>query len=286
MSTKYLLAIIFSTVLFSKMIAQKSFFKHDKPLNFAHRGFSGQFPENTLLSFRNAAKNGANVLELDVHLSSDNKLMVIHDETLDRTTNETGNVNEKSFSYLEKLDASCKFYIDGKTKLFTSVKDDELKIPALSQLFSEFPQFRFNIEIKESDYKTCEVLWDLIQEFKMEEKVLVISSDYKTINYFRNLSKGSTATGASSKEVIKYLLYNTFGMLNRLHFEADAMQIPEYYLGIRLVSKKFIEKAHKKNIFIHVWTINLKPDMVRLLNFGVDGIMTDFPNILNEAVSE
>lgn len=263
-------------------MSEKPFFKHSKPLNFAHRGFSGKFPEHTFLSFRNAIAAGAEALELDVRLTRDNRLMIIHDETLERTTNGSGYVRDNYFIDLEKLNAGYKFLIDGKKQVYPSLKEDDLRIPSLSQLFNEFPKCRFNIDIKQNDKKTCEILWDLIREYKIQDKVLVASDNHETIKYFRNVSKGNTATAASFKEVGNFILHKGLGILKRLNFDADAMQIPEHYFGVRLLSEKFIQEAHKKNIFIHIWTVNQKADMERLLKWGVDGIMTDFPDTLNE----
>ena len=269
------------------MISSKPFFQLNRPLNFGHRGFAGQYPENTILSYQKAIEAGANVLEMDVQLTRDNKLVVFHDDTLDRMTNGNGKVQEKSLVEIKKLNVGCEFIphtLCGKNS--KPFKNLELKVPLLSEVFNEFPLFRFNIDIKQHEKKVCEALFETIKEFGLSEKVLVASDDYKTIKYFRSISKGNIATGASYREVANFMFLKRINMLNRFPYEADAFQIPEKYYGLRILSENFISEAHKKNIAVHPWTINEKSDMERLLNWGVDGIMTDYPDRLNSVLNK
>lgn len=264
------------------MISIKPFFKSSKPLNFGHRGFAGQYPENTILSFQKAIEAGADVLEMDVRLTSDNKLVVFHDDTLNRMTSGSGIVKEKSLSEIKKVNVGCEFVPqmqDNKNNY--PFKNAALKIPLLSEVFSEFQQYRFNIDIKQHEKKVSEALYAAIKEFKLTEKVLVASDDYKTIKYFRSISKGEIATAASYREIATFLFLKRIKLLKRFKIEADAFQIPEKYFGIRILSEHLIIETHKKNIAIHPWTINEKEDMQRILSWGVDGIMTDFPDRLN-----
>jgi len=269
------------------MISSKPFFQSDKPLNFGHRGFAGEYPENTILSYQKAIEAGADILEMDVQLTTDNKLVVFHDDTLERMTNGSGIVKEKSLSEIKKVNVGCVFipgHEVGQNQY--PFKNAEIKIPLLSEVFSEFPNCRFNIDIKQHEKKVSEALLGIIKEFKLTEKVLVASDDFKTISYFRNISKGEFATGASYREVAKFLLLERLNLLKHARFEADALQVPESYSGIRIISEKFIREAHKMNIAVHPWTINEKVDMERLLRWGVDGIMTDFPDRLSSILQK
>lgn len=263
------------------MISSKPFFKTDKPLNFGHRGFAGQYPENTILSFQKAIEAEADVLEMDVHLTSDNELVVFHDDTLERMTSGSGKVKEKSLIEIKKVNVGGEFMLDENGKKSFPFKNAELKVPLLSEVFSEFPHCRFNIDIKQHEKKVSEALLGLIKDFKLEEKVLVASDDYETIRYFRNISKGEIATGASYREVGSFIFRKSINRLDRFHIEADAFQIPEKYYGIRILTENLIIEAHKKNIAVHLWTVNEVADMERLIGWGVDGIMTDFPVRLN-----
>ena len=263
------------------MISSKPFFKADKPLNFGHRGFSGHYPENTILSYQKAIEAGSDVLEMDVRLTSDNRLVVFHDDTLDRMTSGRGKVQEKSLIEIKKVNVGCEFILQENGYNNFPFKNAELKIPLLSEVFNEFQQYRFNIDIKQHEKKVCEALLAVIIEFKMKEKVLVASDDYETIKYFRKISKTEIATGASYREVGNFIFLKSINMLKRFNPEADAFQIPENYYGIRILTENLIIELHKKDIAVHPWTINEEKDMERLLRWGVDGIMTDFPDRLN-----
>jgi len=264
------------------MISSKPFFKSDKPLNFGHRGFAGNYPENTVLSYLKAVEAGADVLEMDVHLTNDNKVIVFHDDTLERMTNGNGKISGKSLNEIKNVNVGCEFnpHNQDKNQNFP-FKNAGLKIPLLTEVFNELPQYRFNIDIKQHEKKVCEALLEIVKEFKLTEKVLVASDDYETIKYFRSISKGEIATGASYREVGNFILCKSLNMLKRFNFEADAFQIPEHYYGIRILTENLISEAHKKNVAVHPWTINKKEDMQRLLRWGVDGIMTDFPDRLS-----
>ena len=269
------------------MISSKPFFQSNKPLNFGHRGLAGEYPENTILSYQKAIEAGADILEMDVQLTSDNRLVVFHDDTLERMTNGSGILKEKSLTDIKKLNVGSEFIPahTGGQNIYP-FKNAELKIPLLSEVFSEFPKCRFNIDIKQHEKKVSEALYETIKEFKLTEKVLVASDDYKTISYFRSISKNETATGASYREVAKFLLLKKLNLLKHSRFEMDALQVPESYSGIRIITESFIREAHKKNIAVHPWTINEKDDMERLLRWGVDGIMSDYRNRLNAILNK
>ncbi len=268
------------------MTSQKSFFNNGKKLIFGHRGFSGNYPENTLVSFQSALDAGAIVLELDVHLSKDNKLMVIHDKTLDRTTNGSGKINNFTSLELGKFNAGCKFSISYGKEIIFPFREKELPVPSLEELFEKFPEAKFNVDLKQHDKKTCETFLTLIKDFNMEEKVLAASDDFETINYFRKISGGKTATGASYREILSFLLSKNKLNSRWFPFEADALQIPEKYFGIRILTEKLIQEAHKKNVEVHAWVINKKEDITRLFNWGIDGIMSDFPDVCFKTLKE
>lgn len=261
----------------------KPFLNPANPLNFGHRGFAAKFPENTLLSFQEAIEAGADVLELDVHLSMDDHLIIIHDETVNRTTNGNGLVRKKTISELKKLDAA--YHYKNNDKNAYPFRNLQIKISTLSELFAEIPHIKFNIDIKQHDKKTCEILLGTIREFKMENQVLAVSSDYDTISYFRKISQNQIATGASSKEIKKFLFGDNLPFW-KCNFEADALQVPEWYYGFKIVTKNFIRKAHNKNIAVHAWTVNEEDSIKDLLILGIDGIMTDYPDVLRKTISK
>lgn len=248
-----------------------------RPLVFAHRGGGGLFPENTLEAFNYSANLGVDVLELDVHSTADGKLIVMHDATVDRTTGGSGRVSEMTFEKLRKLDAGFQFSSDGgKTFPFRGKK---ITVPSLDEVFDAFPEMNFNIEPKQQTPSIVKPLCDLLRNRKMTDKVIVGSFRQEVLDEFR-AECPEVATSASPAEVSRFLLMYKTGLGESYTPPMQALQIPENIGYLNIVSKDFVETAHKLNLKVHVWTINNQEDMQRLLKIGVDGIMTDYPDRL------
>jgi glycerophosphoryl diester phosphodiesterase len=248
------------------------------PVNFAHRGGAKIAPENTLEGFREGLRVGAGVLELDVHAIADGNVVVIHDETVDRTTDGSGPVREMTLAEVRRLDAGYWFTTDdGKTY---PNRGEGVKIPTLEEVYREFPDVPINVEIKGKRSGIEKAVWRIIEDAGAAERTLVVSEDSGTIRRFREVSGGRVATAASSAELI------SFWLLSRLHLGGlskpsyQALQGPETYKGVRIVTPELVRAAHERGLRVDVWTIDHEPDMRRLLGFGVDGIMTDRPDIL------
>lgn len=264
----------------------RKFLKTDRPLNIAHRGGRGLSPEHTILAYKKALEAGADVLEIDVHATKDSKIVVIHDPAVDSTTNGKGRVNELTLSEIKSLDAGYRFAIKRGNKEEYPFRGKGLTIPALKEVFSKFPNQRINIEIKQIEPQIEERLFKLIKEMGMTENALVVSENHEAIKRFRQISKGAIATGASVAEIRRFVILMRLKIMPIYMPAADAFQIPEYHGDYHLLTEEFIEKAHKKNIKIHVWTINEKKEMERLIKLGVDGIMTDYPDLLAEVINK
>lgn len=255
----------------------RAFLQSPKPLNMAHRGGAGLAPESTILAFRNALEVGADVLELDVRATKDGEIVVIHDETVDRTTDGAGAVRDFILEELKKLDAGYRFTPDnGQTYPY---RGQGITIPTLREVFAEFPDQRINIEIKQFEPPIEGRLAVLIEEMGMADKVLAVSEDEATIRRFRGLAS-EVATAAAENEVREFVIYLRSKAIPFYAPKADAFQVPEYHGDLHLVTKDFVEAAHGKNIKVHVWTVNDEEDMRGLLALGVDGIITDYPDRL------
>ena len=263
----------------------REFLKTDRLLNIAHRGGRGLSPEHTIFAHKKALEVGADVLELDVHSTKDGEVVVSHDPTVDRTTDGKGLVNELMLSEIKRLDAGYSFAIKRGNKEEYPFRGKGLFIPALQEVFSEFPNQRINIEIKQFEPQIEDALFRIIKEMNMIDNVLVVSENNEAIKRFRKISKGAIATGASVAEVRRFVIFMRLKMMPLYIPAADAFQIPEYHGDYHLLTEEFIKKAHKKNIKIHVWTVNEKEDMERLIKMGVDGIITDYPDLLNEVIN-
>jgi glycerophosphoryl diester phosphodiesterase len=248
------------------------------PVNFAHRGGAKIVPENTLEGFREGLRVGAGVLELDVHAIADGNVVVIHDETVDRTTDGSGAVREMTLAEVKRLDAGYWFTPDdGRTYPY---RGEGVRIPTMEEVYRQFPDVPINIEIKGKRPGIEEALWRIIEDAGAEERTLVVSEDLRTIRRFREASGGRVATASSSAELISFWLLSRLRLTGLSKPSYQALQGPETYKGLRIVTPELIRGAHERGLRVDVWTIDHEPDMRRLLGFGVDGIMTDRPDIL------
>jgi glycerophosphoryl diester phosphodiesterase len=248
------------------------------PINIAHRGGAGIAPENTLEGFREGLRVGAGVLELDVHTTADGHVVVIHDPAVDRTTDGTGEVREMPLAEIKRLDAGYRFTRDdGGTFPF---RGQGLRIPTLEEVYDEFTEVPINVEIKGERPGIEEAVWRIIEEAGAEDRTLVVSENTPTIRRFREVSGGRVATASSSAEMISFYLLSRLGLSRSARPRYQALQGPETYHGLRIVTPGFIRAAHGQGLRIDVWTIDSEADMRRLLGYGVDGIMTDRPDVL------
>lgn len=262
----------------------RAIFKREisRPLVFAHRGGGGLYPENTLEAFKYSAQMGVDVLELDVHSTSDGALVVMHDSKIDRTTNGSGKVNEMTLAELKNLDAGYHFTPDGgKTFPF---RGKGITIPTLQEIFDVLPDKTFNVEPKQAEPSVTKPLCEILRARKMTEKVIVGSFRQQAIDEFR-AACAEVATAGTPSEVRDFLALYKIGLGESYSPPMQVLQIPERLGALQIVSKDFIETARKLNLQVHVWTINETDDMERLLEMKVDGIMTDYPDRLLNLLS-
>ena len=257
---------------------------HERPLFFAHRGGSLLAPENTLVAFERGAALGADALELDIQQSRDGELVVIHDTTVDRTTDGAGPVAGYTLDELRRLDAGHRFTPDAGHSF--PFRGQGVTIPTLREVFVRFPAQRVNIDLKQSDEERERRLWALIQELGAEDRTLVASGeDHMPILRFRRISGGRVATSASGQEIRNFVLLCACRSTRWLRPAYGALQVPETHRGIRIVSPRFIATAHRRDLDVHVWTVDDAPTMRRLLSWGVDGLMSDRPDVLAEVLA-
>lgn len=269
--------IIIVLTVTAKPIPAHPFFDREGVLVMAHRGGRNLWPENTQYAFENALDLGVDVIEMDVHGTKDGALVVMHDDTVDRTTNGTGAILDYSLAELQKLDAGYNWTQDeGFTYPY---RNQGIKVPMLEEIFSAFPEAHMNIEIKQEKPSITLPLCELIRDQNMTERVLIASFDMDTIQEFREVCP-EVATTAGEDEV--RLLYGlSLAFLGRLYRPtAEAVQVPEYQGDIHVLVPRFISAAQARNIDVHVWTVNDEDDLQRMIDMGVDGIITDNPDTL------
>ena len=254
------------------------------PAILAHRGASARAPENTLEAFRLAVEEGAGGLELDVHATRDGEIVVIHDATVNRTTDGSGAVAGMTLEELRRLDAGYRFSPDGGRTF--PYRGRGTRIPTLAEVYAQFPDVRVNADIKETRAGTEEVVLRVIRRAAAEVRTLVASNHHAVVRRFRRASGGRIRTAASRREIAAFYLMSC-SRLEALGRPAyDALQVPVEHKGITLVTPRFLGAAHSRDVRVDVWTINDAAEMRRLWDLGVDGVMTDRPGVLASLLEE
>ena len=258
------------------------FFALGRPMVIAHQGGAGLWPSNTFLAFEQAVALGVDVLEMDIHSTADGVLVVMHDATVDRTTDGFGRIHDYTLAQLQQLDAGYDWPYEGESRPY---RGQGVSVPTLEELLVAFPQMRLNIEIKQAIPSIVQPFCQMLRTYEMTGRVLVASFHPDTMLEFRQACP-EVATSATEREIRPFFMLNTAGLGAIYQAPAGAFQVPEYSGRLHLATDHFITGAHTHNIQVHVWTVNEEADMRRLLGQGIDGIITDFPDrllaILNE----
>jgi glycerophosphoryl diester phosphodiesterase len=244
---------------------------------FAHRGGARLRPENTLLAFQGAREVGCEFVETDLHLTRDGELVLIHDETVDRTTDGTGRVADLEFEELRRLDAGYRFTRGQGIHPF---RGRGLVIPTLAEALAVHPELRFNIDMKPRDPAIVGRLVDFIEIEGVHERLLVASEHDTLLKRFRDATSGRVATAAGRGEATRFWLATQVGLSHQLNLHFDALQVPPSLRLLNVVDERLVERAHAAGVQVHVFTINSFAEMRRLLNVGVNGIITDRPDRL------
>jgi glycerophosphoryl diester phosphodiesterase len=252
--------------------------KRRRPLVMAHRGGAGLWPENTMYAFSRAVEMGVDVLEIDMHSTADGALVVIHDPTVERTTDGTGRVNSLTLAQLKALDAGYR-WSNGQDGMFP-FRGQGITVPTLQEVFKAFPDVRFNIDIKQEQPSLVQPFCRMIRESGMANKVMVASFKPEVLEAFRRECTG-VATSASAADVRAFLALEPAAQTEATRLRvAQALQVPEYAGGLQVLTREFVEAAHERQLEVHAWTINDEAAMRRMLDLGVDGIITDYPDRL------
>lgn len=266
-------------------------------LNYAHQGGAREAPSSTLFAMRQALAAGANAIELDVHATADDELVVCHDATVDRTTNRGGAIADLSLAELRELD-NAYWFVPGEVVApgcdaaeyvhrGKAPADHEFGLATLREVLEAFPGVFLNLDIKQTapDVKPYEAsLAALLREYGRAEDVIVASF----------LDNATEAFSEVAPEISTS--YGTLGTAQFWRCVQDgaappptsyaALQVPPAFGDRVVVDERFVEVAHANDIAVHVWTIDDAPEMERLLALGVDGIMTDCPSVLARVLSK
>lgn len=259
------------------------YFALPRPVVIGHRGCAGEAPENTLLSFARGLADGAAILESDVHVTRDGVPVLSHDPDVARTTNGRGLVADHDFAQLGELDAGYAFESQGSHPF----RGREVRIPSLAQVLAEFPDARFNLELKaDSPGAVTHTLDAIAAAGAAERSLLTAENDGVMQELHRELDAREmpVARGASAPDVLGFVRAALDGTTPTTR--AMALQVPAHFGSGELVTAEFVTHAHAHEIQVHVWTINDEAEMQRLLDLDVDGLVTDFPARMAEVARQ
>ena len=238
----------------SKVCSKFSFLNKNSFMGFAHRGASAICTENTLEAFAFAHRLGFKNFELDVRESADGQVFVCHDDNLERILGEPILISKLSTSEIRSLEVSHGY-----------------KIPTLINVLEEFPDIKLNIDAK--SWKVIRPLCKVIIKMGAQDRICIGGfNDLRIYSIIRRLGP-SVCYSLGPAGVI--WCYFAFMANKRVKFNAGCLQIPESIFGYNFASKNFIEFAHQSGLLVHIWTVNKESRMRKLIDFGVDGIMTD-----------
>ena len=212
---------------------------------------------------------------MDVHATADGHVVVIHDATVDRTTDGSGRVSDLTLEQIQSLDAAYHWPFDAAHKPY---RGQAVRVPSLAQVLRRFPDARLNVEIKPAEPALAAMLCNLLQAHQATQRVLVVSSLREPLREFRRLCP-ETPTGAHRLEVMSFVLHYKLRAVGLFSPIAQALQIPEAASGIDLTQPGLFAAAARRGLRVDLWTINDEAAMRRLMRDGVSGVMTDRPTL-------
>ena len=241
------------------------FLDHPTPIAFAHRGGDEAAPENTMEAFEHAVRLGYRFLETDVHATLDGRLVAFHDDTLDRLAGRPESVEQLTAEEIRGLRIA-----------------DRCSIPFLEDLLAAWPEALVNIDPK-SD-RAAELLPDLLQHCGAVGRVCVGSFSGRRLDRLRARMGPDLCTSMGPWDVLR--LWSAARGLPITGFAARCAQVSTTYHGLTIVAPGFLKEAGRRNLPVHVWTINDASEMNRLLDLGVGGLMTDRPSLLKQVLTD
>lgn len=236
-----------------------------KFIGLAHRGGGGENPENTAIAFKAAQKLGFTHIELDVQATSDDVLIVFHDDKLDRITTGTGRISRMPYSEVSKV----------------RIAETE-PIMTLQQALEQFPDLHFNIDIKTPQALNPTI--DLVRRMNCLPRICLASFSDKRLAAVRK-ALGTEACMSGGPKTVAAQKFASWGWPVRSG-SVDCVQVPIRRYGIEIVTEGFIHHCQQNNIAVHVWTIDEMTEMRRLIRMGVNGVVTDRPSLLKQVAVE
>jgi glycerophosphoryl diester phosphodiesterase len=250
------------------------FFDGGRPLVFAHRGGAGLAPENTIEAFDSGLALGADGLELDVRAARDGVVVVHHDPTVDRTTNLRGRVSCFTSGELARADAGYHFG-SGGARPFRGLG---IGVPTLASVLARYRDHRIILELKETARDFARAVLEVVRAADASDRVCLGSYSVRVLRAARGLAP-AVATSAARVEV-RWALYRSWCRWPITRVSYAGFQVPEVSGGTRVVSRHFVEAAHSAGLGVQVWTVDDEGDGRRLLDWGIDALITDRPDVI------
>lgn len=258
------------------------FFARDAPLLFAHRGGSGIAPENTIAAFESAVALGVDGLELDVRFSKDGGVVVHHDATLERTTNLRGRVEAFTTDELARADAAHHFRPWSAPDGPPPLRGRGIGVPTLDAVLARCPDVRIIIELKLNDPALGAAVVNIVRAAAAERRVCLGGVGRRALRAVRRMAPG-LATSAAREEV-RWALYRSWCRWPIPQAPYAGYQVPETAGRTRVVSARFVADAHAAGLGVQVWTVDDAEAARRLIGWGVDGLISDRPDLLHAVV--
>ncbi|WP_120005450.1 glycerophosphodiester phosphodiesterase [Nesterenkonia muleiensis] len=258
---------------------------HHAPLAFAHRGADPR-RENTMVAFRRAVELGFRYLEIDVRTSADGQLVIFHDEVLDRLTTGTGKLCDHTWEQLSQLRVTGD-PASGTQPRTTPAPDPGEPLVRFEDALRALPETHFNVDLK--DAQSVPHFVEVVERLGAHGRVLVASfEDARRRQASRLLSRKVAASGGWVSTALMVFLGPLVGLgrISRLIAGVDCVQVPIRQFKITVVRPTFVRRCHRAGLQVHVWVVNDPAQMHRLLDMGVDGIMTDDAEALADVMRE
>lgn len=252
-----------------------------------HRGAAGAAPENTLPALEHAVTAGADAVEVDVQATRDGELVLLHDDTVDRTTDGAGPVEAITLAQVRGLDAGHAWTPDrGATYPF---RGEGVRVPTLDEALDAAGGLPVVVEAKSDAAGEALAAWLAEADRDLRRRVLVGGpglGDPDSGPAAREAAERARWRCASKGELRPYVLLGKIGLGGRFAPDADALMVPERHRLLKVVTGRFVRRAHRDGLGVHVWTVNAADRMRRLLDRGVDGLVTDLPGRARRVLDE
>ncbi|WP_104991891.1 glycerophosphodiester phosphodiesterase [Deinococcus sp. NW-56] len=254
-----------------------------RTLNIAHQGGELLRPSNTLPAYRHAAELGVDMLEMDMHATRDGVLVLSHDAALDRLTNTRGRIADLTLAEVRAADAGYAFSPDGGQTF--PYRGQGVQVALLSEVLTEFPNLPMIIELKQESPSIAAPFCKALRDAGATGRVIAASFSDRALNEFRAACP-EVMTSMTERELRLPVLLGKVGLAGLAPLPGRVAQVPVRAGNIEVVTPAFIRAMHARGVAVQVWTINDPAEMRRLIRMGVDGIITDRPDLLGTVLAE